>query len=117
MQILFVLNDAPCGSERTYNALRLALALARNDSAAELRLFLMADAVSAAKKGQQTPEGHYNVERMLKRFAAGNHRILLCGMCMDARGLAQSDLLDGAARSTMDELARLTATADKALVF
>ena len=77
----------------------------------------MADAVYCAKKGQKTHEGYYNIERMLKRFSLGNHRILLCGTCMDARGLTDTEFVESARRSTMDELAEATATADKVLVF
>lgn len=77
----------------------------------------MADAVLSAKAGQKTPEGFYNIERMLKRVLAAGGQVLLCGACMDARGLADADLMDGARRSTMDELAAETLAADKALVF
>ncbi len=117
MKALFVLNDPPYGSERCYNALRLAGALAKSDASAEITVFLMADAVAAAKKGQKVPDGYYSLERMLKRFAAGAHRLLLCGTCMDARGLAETELIDGAHRSSMDELAKATVAADKVLVF
>jgi uncharacterized protein involved in oxidation of intracellular sulfur len=77
----------------------------------------MADSVVAAKAGQKTPDGYYNVERMLKRVLAGNGKVLLCGTCMDARGLDDTTLMAGARRSTMDELATATAEADKVLVF
>ena len=80
-------------------------------------VFLVADAVVAARTGQKTPEGFYNIERMLNRVLTGRGRVLLCGTCMDARGLTVDDLLDGAARSTMDELATETVAADKVLVF
>lgn len=80
-------------------------------------MFLMADAVPAAKKGQRTPDGYYNVERMLKRVLASKGRVLLCGTCMDARGMTDEDVMQGATRSTMDELADATAHADKVLVF
>ena len=36
MHTLFILNDAPYGSERSYNALRLAKALAKCDAASTL---------------------------------------------------------------------------------
>lgn len=52
---------------------------------------VMADAVVGARKGQKTPDGYYNVERMLKRVRAGKGRILLCGTCMDARGMIDDD--------------------------
>lgn len=117
MKALLILNDPPYGSERCYNALRLAHALRKNDPDAEVTIFLMADAVAAARKGQKTPEGYYNIERMLKRAAAGKGRILLCGSCMDARGVGDEDVVAEATRSTMDELAAATLEADKVIVF
>lgn len=117
MKALFVLNDPPYGTERCYNALRLAHALAKNDPESEVVVFLMADAVGAARKGQKTPDGYYNMERMLRRIVAGKGSVLLCGTCMDARGIAEGEVMEGARRSTMDELAAATLAADKVLVF
>jgi uncharacterized protein involved in oxidation of intracellular sulfur len=117
MKTLLILNDPPYGTERVYNALRLAHALLKKEPEAEVTVFLMADSVVAAKVGQKTPDGYYNVERMLKRVLAGNGKVLLCGVCMDSRGLSDEDLVAGARRSTMDELAAATTEADKALVF
>ena len=77
----------------------------------------MGDAVNSAKPGQKTPDGYYNVERMLKRVLTGKGRALLCGTCMDARGMTEEDVMDGAHRSTMDELAAAVVAADKVLVF
>ena len=77
----------------------------------------MAHAIHSAKVKQKTPEGFYNVERMLRRVLAGKGRILLCGTCMDARGLIDAELMEGARRSTMDELAAETSAADKVFVF
>jgi uncharacterized protein involved in oxidation of intracellular sulfur len=117
MNVVVILNDPPYGSERSYNGLRLAIALAKQEPSAAITVFLMADAVLCAKRGQKTPDGYYNIERMLKRFSIGSHRVLMCGTCMDARGLTEAELVDGAQRSTMDELAKATAGADKLLVF
>ena len=117
MKILLILNDPPYGTERCYNGLRLANALVKKDPATEVTIFLMADAVSCGRKGQKTPDGYYNLERMLKRFATGPHKLLLCGTCMEARGLAESDIAEGSRRSSMDELAEATVAADKVLVF
>jgi uncharacterized protein involved in oxidation of intracellular sulfur len=117
MDVVFILNDPPYGSERSYNGLRLAVALAKHDPASAITVFLMADAVSCAKKGQKTPEGYYNIERMLKRVLTGHGAVLLCGTCMDARGITEAELVPGARRSTMDELASATLAADKTLVF
>jgi uncharacterized protein involved in oxidation of intracellular sulfur len=117
MKALFILNDPPYGTERIYNVLRLAHALLKKELQTEVTVFLMADAVVGAKAGQKTPDGYYNVERMLKRVLTANGRVLLCGACMDARGLDDGALMADARRSTMDELAAATAEADKVLVF
>lgn len=117
MKTLIVVNDPPYGTERIYNALRLAHALLKKGPSGELTVFLMADAVAGAKAGQKTPDGYYNVERMLKRVLTGNGRVLLCGTCMDARGIDEASLLAGARRSSMDELASVTIAADKVVVF
>lgn len=117
MRFLFIVNDPPYGTERVYNALRLAPSLVKQNPEAQVTVFLMADAVLSAKAGQKTPEGFYNVERMLKRVLAGKGQVLLCGTCMDARGVTEAEIIEGARRSTMDELAAATTAADKVLVF
>jgi uncharacterized protein involved in oxidation of intracellular sulfur len=112
---LFIVNDGPYGSERAYNALRLAGALAAREGAS-VRLFLMADAVGCARRGQKVPEGYYNVELMLGRVLRRGE-VGLCGTCMDARGVRDEEIVEGAKRSTLTQLADWTAEADKVLVF
>lgn len=112
---LFILNDGPYGSERAYNALRLAGALAAKDGE-RVRVFLMGDAVGCAKSGQNVPEGYYNVQLMLGKVLR-NGEVGLCGTCMDARGLTETEMAKGARRSTLAELAAWTAEAEKVLVF
>ena len=114
MNILIILNDPPYGSERSYNGLRLAKALSGDE--VTLTVFLMADAVLCAKQGQRVPEGFYNIELMLKSVLRKG-RVLLCGTCMQARGLKAQELLSDARISTMPDLAELTLAADKVLVF
>jgi uncharacterized protein involved in oxidation of intracellular sulfur len=65
---LIVINDGPYGSERAYNALRLALNLVKRPEA-RVRVYLIGDGVACARRGQKTPEGFYNVERMVKSLA------------------------------------------------
>lgn len=116
MRYLIILNDPPYGTERSYNGLRLALNL-RKQEGIELSLFLMADAVFCGKAGQKTPDGYYNLERMLKGLASRSIPIGACGTCMDARGLGEADLMPGVCRSSMDELTAWTVAADKVIVF
>lgn len=117
MRILIILNEPPYGNERSYNALRLAQALAKNAPETEVTVFLMADAVVCTKSGQKTPDGFYNLEVMLKHLLSAGHKVLLCGSCMHARGIGDTEIIEGAHRSTMDELAQATLRADKLLVF
>lgn len=116
MNTLFILNDAPYGSERTYNGLRLAGAIAKQEGN-EVHLFMIGDAASAAHRNQKVPQGFYNVEVMTGILIRHGGKVGVCGTCMDARGLADSDLAEGTHRSTLAELAQWTAWADKTLVF
>lgn len=113
---LFILNDPPYGTERSYNALRLAGSLVKHEGE-EIRVFLMGDAASCAKAGQQTPNGYYNLERMLRAVTNRQGEIGVCGTCMDARGIAPDELAGGTRRSTLDELTEWTRWADRVLVF
>ena len=112
---LFILNDAPYGNERAYNALRLARALASQQDQ-QVRVFLMADAVFCAKSGQKVPEGYYNTQLMLAQVVRQGE-VGLCGTCMDARGMTETEMIEGAKRSTLAQLADWTVAADKVLVF
>ena len=113
---LFILNDPPYGTERSYNALRLAGSLAKRDGEA-VRVFLIGDASSCAKAGQRTPEGWYSIERMLRIVTLKGGEIGVCGSCMDARGISDEELAQGCRRSSMDELTDWTQAADRVLVF
>jgi uncharacterized protein involved in oxidation of intracellular sulfur len=113
--ILFIINDAPYGNERAYNALRLAGTITNKEDT-HVRLFLMADAVGCAKAGQKVPEGFYNIQLMLGKIVRKGE-VALCGTCMDARGVIESELIEGAKRSTLAQLGDWTVEADKVLVF
>ncbi len=116
MKYLIILNDAPYGSERSYNGLRLASSLARQEGTT-VSVFLMGDGAACAVAGQSTPNGYYNIERMLKGLAAKGARIGICGSCMDARGLKDGFIAQGTKRSSLDELTAWTTEADQVLVF
>ena len=113
--ITMIINDSPYGNERPYNALRLARTLV-NQGEADLRIFLIGDAVVCGLAGQTTPRGYYNIERMLK--GAQRATISLCSTCMDARGIEDEDLIEGVKRgSTPPPLGEWVAASDKVLVF
>jgi uncharacterized protein involved in oxidation of intracellular sulfur len=116
MKTLFILNDAPYGSERSYNGVRLAGSLAKN-AGEEVKVFLIGDAAACAKDGQKVPEGFYNLQVMLGRVVRAGAKIAVCGTCMDARGIAETELIEGSHKSTMAELTAWTQWADKVIVF
>jgi uncharacterized protein involved in oxidation of intracellular sulfur len=116
MKILLILDAAPYGSEGTYNGLRLAGSLVKQEEV-ELKVFLIGDAVVGAHKGQKVPQGYYNVQTMLGAVLRRNASVGVCGSCMDARGISDEDLVEGTHRSSMDELTRWTLEADKVLTF
>jgi len=116
MKYLLILNDPAYGTERSYNGFRLAKSLADRD-ANLVRVFLMGDAVTCAVKGQKTPNGYYNLERMIHATAAHRGEIACCGSCLDARGIADEALAPEAHRSSLDQLTDWTAWADKVIAF
>jgi len=104
--VLIVINDAPYGTEKAYNALRLAIALQARGAA--VKVFLMADAVYCALPGQTTPEGYYNIGEMLSRVLAKGGRAAACASCMKARGLTMDRLIKGLEQGSMALLSEWT---------
>lgn len=118
MKVLFIINDAPYGTEKAYNALRLAMALQEDELiTCQVRVFLLADAVTAALPMQGTPQGYYNIERMLKAVIGKGGEVKLCGTCCEARGLKNLALIPEIEISTMAQLGMWTVESEKVLVF
>lgn len=117
MKILIIINDAPYGTEKAYNALRLTNQLGKDHETVEVRIFLMADAVTCALANQITPNGYYNIERMLKLALTKGAKVKICGSCAEARGLKNVQLLEGVEISTMAELTQWVVESDKVLTF
>jgi uncharacterized protein involved in oxidation of intracellular sulfur len=116
VKVLVLVNDPPYGTERCYNALRLAVSLAKRDET-QVRIFLMGDAVGCAVAGQVLPNGFYHLDRMLVSALRRGAEVGLCGTCMDARALAEGSIVEGARRSSLEELTDWTLWADKVVTF
>lgn len=116
MEILIIINGSAYGLDSTYNAIRLAGTLSKRDGI-HVVVFLMGDGVSAAMHGQKTPDGYYKLDRMLSHIPSNGGDIACCGTCMDARGITDEMLIESARRSTMEELADMTLSSEKLLVF
>jgi uncharacterized protein involved in oxidation of intracellular sulfur len=117
MKTLIIINDAPYGTEKAYNALRLATQVLKDYETADLCVFLMADAVGCAIPGQNTPNGYYNIERMLKIVLSKKGKVKICTSCAEARGLRDLTFIDGAELSTMKELTEWVMTSDRVVTF
>lgn len=117
MNILILIQDAPYGTEKAYNALRLALQLSKDYPDAQIHVFLIADAVACAVAGQTTPNGYYNIQKMLQLCIQHGASVKICGSCLDARGLRTVPLIEGTQPSHMAELATWVMMADKVLQF
>ena len=117
MKFLIIINDAPYGTEKAFNALRIAMTLQKEHKDAKVNIFLMADAVTCAIPNQQTPDGFYNLERMLKSVIRKGGQVKACGSCLNARGLKEVELIEGIEFSTMSQLTQWTVDADKVFTF
>lgn len=117
MKYLVIINDAPYGTEKAYNALRLVMSIQKDFPENEVRIFLMADAATCALPNQNTPNGYYNIERMLKSIINKRGQVKICGTCADARGIKNLPLIEGTQISTMAELTAWTVESDKVITF
>jgi uncharacterized protein involved in oxidation of intracellular sulfur len=118
MNVLIIINDAPYGTEKAYNALRIANQLGKDHKEdLTLRIFLMADAATCALAGQDTPDGYYNIERMLKLAVSKGAEIKICGSCALARGIKDAEFIKGVKIGSMPELSEWITECDKVLTF
>jgi uncharacterized protein involved in oxidation of intracellular sulfur len=117
MKILIIINDAPYGTEKAYNAMRLAMTLQSVNDDLELRIFLMADAVTCALPSQSTPQGYYNIETMFKSIIKKGADVKACGTCSKARGINELKLIDGIEISSMMQLSEWVVDSDKIITF
>ena len=117
-KILIIINDAPYGTEKAYNALRMAMTLQKEHSEkVEVKIFLLADAVFCGLPNQSTPNGYYNIERMLKLVIRNDGEVKSCGGCSEARGIDKLEFIEGVKLSNMKELVQWTIDCDKVLSF
>ena len=116
--ILIIINDAPYGTEKAYNALRMAMTLQKeHKEKVAVKIFLLADAVFCGLPDQKTPEGYYNIERMLKSVIRKGGEVKSCGGCSKARGIDNIPFIEGVKLSNMNEFAQWTVESDKVLTF
>jgi uncharacterized protein involved in oxidation of intracellular sulfur len=116
MKVLVLLNDPPYGTERSWNGLRLAGSLARREGV-DVRVFFFGDSVGCAVAHQKVPDGYYHLDKMVAAVLGHGGQVGLCGTCLDARGLGDATMVEGACRSTLEEATEWTLWADKVVSF
>ncbi|AUI66439.1 MULTISPECIES: DsrE/DsrF/TusD sulfur relay family protein [Glaesserella] len=114
-KLLFIINSAPYGNESFFSGLRLALQI-QEQHKADIKLFLMSDAVTAGLAKQQPAEG-YHAQQMLEILTSQGAVVKLCKTCTNARGLTELTLAEGVEIGTLTELADWTMDATKVLNF
>lgn len=102
-------------TQRSSNGLRLAGSVAGREEAG-VRVFLIGDAAACAERGQEAPNGDSNLEQMLRAVTRWRGRIGVCVSCLDAGGIADSEIVEGVHRSSMDQLTDWALWADPVLV-
>jgi len=88
-----------------------------NGKETRINVFLLADSVFCALPDQKTPDGFYNIERMLKSVLHKGGEVKACGGCAKARGINELTFIKDVQLSNMKEFAQWTVAADKVLSF
>ncbi len=118
MKVLIIFNRVPYdNTDVTWNGLRLAGKLV--EQGAEVRIFLMNDAVDMARDVCKPPEGYdQDLSNMLRELIEKNVPVKVCGTCMARCGIYKNHpYFEGAHNSTMQELAQWVVESDKVITF
>ncbi|MFB3888572.1 MAG: DsrE/DsrF/TusD sulfur relay family protein [Candidatus Bathyarchaeia archaeon] len=109
-----IVNEAPYAKERALSALRFAWTA--NIEGHKVRIWLFENGVYLAKKGQKPSSGLANYGQTLEDLIK-EVEVKACVVCVEARGLTQTDLIDGIKIATVHELVEWAANSDKVIVF
>ena len=116
--LTMLIQSAPYGDEKVWNAFRLAQALITASIGMKVNIFLTGDAVTTAKKGQKPPKDYYNLEVMLRELLKKGVKVVCCYTCISARGLTKSELIEGVVvGSTVGDLAKWVKESQKVISF
>ena len=116
--LTIIIQSAPYGDEKVYNAFRLSQALVAAMVNMKVNIFLTGDGVFVAKSGQKTPKEYYNLEIMLRALIQKGVKVVACRTCVAARGLTQEELIDHVVvGTTVGDLAKWVKESQKVLTF
>jgi len=106
--------ETPYGREKAYTALRFALT-ALNDGH-EVTMILIQDGVFVAKKNQD-PAEYPNTLEYLKTSIEEGLKVIVCGVCCQARGVVKEDLIDEVEIVGMHEIVNACVNSDNTITF
>jgi tRNA 2-thiouridine synthesizing protein D len=110
-----IINEAPYAKERALSALRFAATC--DIEGHKVKIWLFENGVYLAKKNQKPAQGLINYGQLLENLIQGGSEVKACVVCLEARGLTQTDLMDGVKIATVHELVEWTVNSDKVIVF
>lgn len=110
-----IIYEAPYAKERALSALRFAWTADLEGN--KVRIWLFENGVYLAKKGQKPAQGLTNYGQLLEDLVKGGVEAKACVVCAEARGLAQTDLIDSVKLATVHDLVEWTANSDKVITF
>ena len=117
MKILLIINEAPTGNEKIYNALRTAKQLQKDYENSEIRMYLLADGAFCALPNENMPAGIYNIAQMMADVIKKGGKVKMCTSCGEARGLKEMKLLESVEWGSLKDLTTWIAESDKVLTY
>jgi tRNA 2-thiouridine synthesizing protein D len=110
-----IIFEAPYAKERALSALRFAWTC--DIEGHKVRIWLFENGVYVAKKDQKPSQGLTNYGQTLEDLVKGGIEVKACVVCAEARGLSQTDLLEGVKLATIHELVEWASNSDKVISF
>lgn len=111
-----IIFEAPYVKERAYTGLRFVRTCVFEGH--KTNLFLIENGVYVAKKDQKpSASTGANLAEYLTDVIKDGVEVKACGVCLQARGLLESDLIEGVKSATMNDLVEWTTNSDKIISF
>ena len=114
VKMCVVIYESPYGREKPYTALRFALTAIVDGH--EVTMVLLQDAIFVAKKTQNPAEYPNHLEYLENAISEGL-KVIVCGVCCQARGIKQEELAEGCKIVGMHEIVEAVADNEKTITF
>jgi tRNA 2-thiouridine synthesizing protein D len=109
-----IIFESPYGREKAYTALRFVLTALIDGH--DVTVILLQEGVLVAKKGQAPAEYPNHLEYLTNAMEEGL-KVMVCGVCCQARGIKQEDLVNGATIVGMHEIVQACSESNNTISF